>query len=69
LDVVSLVELTPIVLSRALEPFPVAVRPLDALHLATIEFLREQGRPVELASYDQRLLAVGAALGIPLRAL
>jgi hypothetical protein len=69
LDAVSLVELTPIVLSRALEPFPVAVRTPDALHLATIEFLREQGRPVALASYDQRLLAAGRALRIPLRAL
>ena len=69
MDGVSLVELTPIVLSRALEPFPVAVRTLDALHLATIEFLREQGRSVELASYDQRLITAGAALGIPLSAL
>ena len=69
LDAVSLVELTPIVLSRALEPFPVAVRTVDALHLATIEFLREQGRPVALASYDPRLLAAGRALEIPLRPL
>ena len=68
-DAVSLVELTPIVLSRAFEPFPATVRTLDALHPATIEFLREQGRPVERASYDQRLLAAGRALEIPLRAL
>ena len=69
LDAVDLVELTPMVLSRALEPFPVAVRTLDALHLASMEFLREQGRSIELASYDQRLIAAARALGIPLRTL
>jgi hypothetical protein len=33
------------------------VRTLDCLHLATIEFIRGQGETVELASYDNRLLA------------
>jgi len=61
---VSLLELTPTVLARALEPFPVPVRTLDALHLASIEFLRGRGQPVELASYDQRLVAAGRALGL-----
>lgn len=51
----ALTELTPAVLARALEPFPVAVRTLDALHLASIEFLREHDQRVELATYDQRL--------------
>jgi predicted nucleic acid-binding protein len=69
LDAINLVELTPMVLSRALEPFPVAVRTLDALHLASMEFLRGQGRSIELASYDQRLITAARALGIPLRAL
>jgi predicted nucleic acid-binding protein len=67
LDAVAFVELTPIVLSRALEPFPHPVRTLDALHLATIEFLRGQGQSVELASYDVRLLDAAGALGIPIR--
>ena len=69
LDGVSLVELTPLVLGRALETFPVPVRTLDALHHATMLFLRDRGRPVELASYDERLLSAGRALGLPLRAL
>ena len=69
LDAVNLIELTPMVLSRALDPFPVPVRTLDALHLASMEFLRGQGRSIELASYDQRLIAGARALGIPLRAL
>jgi predicted nucleic acid-binding protein len=62
----SLVELSPSVLARALQPFPVAVRTLDALHLATVEFLRGRGREVGLASYDERLLAGARALGIPI---
>ncbi len=66
---VALVELAPPVLARALEPFPTPVRTLDALHLATLEFLRAQRLRVELASYDDRLLAAARALTIPCRAL
>lgn len=66
---VNLTEMTEGVLERALEPFPVAVRTLDALHLATMAYLREQGEAVELASYDARLSAAARALGIPLAAL
>ena len=62
---VDLVELTPQVLARALEPFPIAVRTLDALHLASIEYLRGQRAVVELASYDERLLAGARALNVP----
>ena len=62
----ALVELAPRVLARALEPFPVPVRTLDALHLASIEFLRAGGQTVELASFDGRLLAAAHALDIPL---
>jgi len=66
---VNLTEMRDLALARALEPFPVTVRTLDALHLATMEFLRAQGEPVELASYDNRLLAAARALGIPIAAL
>ena len=69
IDHLALIELTPSVLSRALEPFPLAVRTLDSIHLASMEFLRSQGQRVELASYDRRLLAAATALGIPLLAL
>ncbi|HXG04078.1 MAG TPA: PIN domain-containing protein [Candidatus Binatia bacterium] len=65
LDAVMYVELAPPVLARALDPFPVPVRTLDALHLATMEFLRRHGQPFELASYDTRLVAAARALGIP----
>jgi predicted nucleic acid-binding protein len=53
-------------LARALEPFPVTVRTLDALHLATMDFLRAQGQELELASYDERLNSAARALGVPL---
>jgi predicted nucleic acid-binding protein len=66
---VGLVELAPPVLARALEPFPLAVRTLDALHLATIEFLRGQGEKLELASYDQRMVAAARRLNIPIAVL
>ena len=66
---VALLELAPPVLGRALEPFPTAVRTLDALHLASLEFLRGRGQAIELASYDDRFLAAARALGIPLLAL
>jgi predicted nucleic acid-binding protein len=61
---VVLVELTPGVLARALGPFPVPVRTLDALHLASLHYLLDQGQKVALASYDRRLLAAARALGI-----
>ena len=66
---VALLELAPPVLARALEPFPRPVRTLDALHLASMEFLRAHGQAVELASYDDRMLAAARALTIPLYAL
>jgi hypothetical protein len=61
-----MLELAPPVLARALEPFPAPVRTLDALHLASIEFLRSQRVEVALASYDQRMTAAAAQLGIAL---
>ncbi len=60
---VALLELAPTVLARALEPFPAPVRTLDALHLASLHFLREQGQEVTLASYDVRRTAAAEAMG------
>ena len=63
---VALVELSPPVLARALEPFPKPVRTLDALHLASMEFLRQQGQRISVAVYDGRLLDAARALRIPI---
>ena len=63
---ISFIELSPLVLGRALEPFPEPLRTLDALHLASIEFLRGRRLDVRLATYDQRMSAVAQSLAIPL---
>jgi predicted nucleic acid-binding protein len=65
----ALIELVPPVLARALEPFPFPLRTLDALHLASIDFLRTRGQTIELATYDDRLAAAARALRISLVAL
>ncbi len=62
---VALVELAPPVLERALEPFPEPGRTLDALHLASVLFLRSRGQDVHLATFDDRLLRAARALRIP----
>lgn len=59
-------ELHPDVLERATHPFPAPVRTLDALHLASVAFLRERGREVTLATYDRRMSGAATAMGIPL---
>ena len=66
---VGLLELVSPVVARALEPFPEPVRTLDALHLATADFLRQRHAAVQLATYDPRLAAAARAIGIPLHAL
>jgi predicted nucleic acid-binding protein len=61
---ISLIELEPIVLGRALQPFPAPTRTLDALHLASASWLRERGAAVRLATYDGRLAAASRAIGL-----
>jgi predicted nucleic acid-binding protein len=63
------IDMLPSVLQRALEPFPTPLRTLDALHLATAEFLRRDIADVELASYDTRLVAAAGALNIKIAEL
>ena len=69
LDRVELVDLAAAVLDRAFAPFPVPVRTLDSLHLATIDYLNRNGQTLQLATYDLRLAAAATALGFPLAAL
>lgn len=69
LDRIAILELLPITNARALEPFSVPLRTPDALHLASIEFLRSQRQRVELATYDALMAAGAKSLSIPLVAL
>lgn len=66
---IDLVEMSRSVLAKALEPLAIRLRTLDSLHLATMDFLRGRGEVVELASYDNRLLAAALALGVPICSL
>jgi predicted nucleic acid-binding protein len=63
---VALLELVSPVLLRALEPCPRPVRTLDAMHLASTEFLRERQPAIRLATYDSRQAAAAKAMGIKL---
>lgn len=63
---VALLELAKPVLERALDPFPMPVRTLDALHLASADFLRRQGQAVAIASYDERMLQAARLLQFPI---
>ena len=65
---VEMVDLSPEALARALDPFPVQVRTLDSLHLATMVYLRSRAQSVALASYDKRFGDAAVALGFELAA-
>ena len=66
---VALLELAAPVLARALEPCPMSVRTLDAVHLASLEFVRSHGQTVRLTSYDERLLSAARRLGVEVHTL
>jgi hypothetical protein len=66
---IALVELSLPVLARALEPFPKPVRTLDALHLASMDFIQKQGQSITLASYDDRQISAARALRFSIYAL
>jgi hypothetical protein len=63
LSFVSILEMAPPVLERALDPFPLPVRTLDAIHLSSMIFLRERRQEVQIATIDQRMLDVAEAMG------
>ena len=54
------------VLARALDPFPTPIRALDAMHLASADFLRGQGLDVSVASYDGRMREAAHGMGFEL---
>lgn len=66
IDRVNLLEMSGPVLQRALLPFAAPLRTLDALHLATMDFLRGQGLSLSIATYDMRLATAALELGFPL---
>ena len=65
----GLVELRHEALARAREPFPVAMRTLDAMHLSTALYLKNRGFTVALATYDERLRDAAIAVELELAAV
>lgn len=65
-DRANLLDMSTEVLGRVLLPFALPVRPLDALHLATMVFLRSRGLSLALATYDQRMALAAAGEGFAL---
>ena len=63
---IALIEIVPEVVQRVREKNSVQLRTLDALHIASLEFLRGQGVSIELATYDERMRAAAGKLKIPL---
>jgi predicted nucleic acid-binding protein len=61
---VSFIEMLPQILDRVLEPFPSPVRTLDAIHLASALYLREQAQEIEVATYDPRLADAARRIGL-----
>jgi len=59
---IAMVELTRPVLARALEPFPGVTRTLDALHLASMCFVRNSDPSLAVATYDERLARAASGL-------
>jgi predicted nucleic acid-binding protein len=66
---VELVPLDAPALARALQPFPVPLRTLDAIHLSTVFFLQGRGLKLQLATYDKRLARAAKAVGVTLAPL
>jgi predicted nucleic acid-binding protein len=65
LEAVELVEISRAVLRRASQPMPTPLGTLDAIHMATIELLRESGphREFVVATHDAALALAARASG------
>lgn len=69
LEGIDMADLSPSVLSRLLAPFPIPVRTLDGLHLATMDYLRARGQSIELATYEVRFATSARAMGFSIAQL
>ena len=66
LEPIALLELSPTVVERALDPFPLSLRTLDTLHLASALYLVKRGEELSLATFDVRMARAATLLGIRL---
>jgi hypothetical protein len=63
LDGFDLVAVSPAVIDRAANPFPVYVATLDAIHLATALLLREEHPDLDIATHDVKLALAARSMG------
>ena len=61
----EVIRLNRAVLERAAEPFPLQVRTLDALHVASALLARTRYPAMRFATHDTELAAVALAEGLP----
>jgi hypothetical protein len=61
----ELVRLNRAVLYRAAEPFPVRIRTLDAIHVASALLVRGRYRAIRFATHDVDLATAARAEGLP----
>lgn len=66
---VSLVEMTPTILARVLNPFPKSIRTLDAIHIATALHLHNAYAELRVATYDGRFGEVAELVGLSVQLL
>ncbi len=66
----NLVEVAPAILERASQPFPIALRTLDSLHLATaLLWSQDEDSDLHFATHDRTLGLAARALGFPVLGL
>jgi predicted nucleic acid-binding protein len=63
---VTKLELLEAVVAEPLDATPPTLRTLDAIHLASMRFLMDEGQTVRLATYDRRLAAAATDAGVAL---
>lgn len=66
---IAFLDLSRELVARVLDPFPVPLRTLDALHLASADFLRRQGVALRIATYDARLREAATAMDFAIEEL
>lgn len=64
LDRLRFIELSPIVLERCLDSWPLRIRTLDAIHLASLLYLQSRRVRLKLATYDNRMEEAAGKLKI-----
>lgn len=70
LERITLLDITPEVIARAVQPLPFTIRTLDALHLATAMQWREKNqRDLAFATHDAQLGEAAQRVGFPVLGL